>query len=200
MRPVPLLVVAAVVLALALAACGEEEAATGSATPGALTAAPLSPTPPPATSEATPRPPTATPGMSTFSDAFEYCLAVGTIDAPDSRYTGPSVPDAVKEGLRKLGRWTSEAATVWRCMDGKTLACNGGANLPCGEADTSTEPRPDMLQWCQENADSPIPAAITGHATIYIWECQGGVPRIVKQAFDVDPRGFVADFWFEIGP
>jgi len=85
-------------------------------------------------------------------------------------------------------------------MDAKVLACNGGANLPCWEANTSTEPSPDMVQWCQENADSPIPAAITGHATIYIWECQGSEPRIVKQAFNVDPRGFVADFWFEILP
>jgi hypothetical protein len=28
-----------------------------------------------------------------FSDPFAYCAAVGTIDAPDARYTGPRVPD-----------------------------------------------------------------------------------------------------------
>ena len=201
MRLAPFFVVAALVLTIGLAGCGDEDSAvTASATPGTPTATPLSPTPPPATSESTPLTPTATPEESTFNDLFEYCLAVGTIDAPDSRYTGPPVPDAVKEGLQALGHWTSEPATVWRCMNGKVLACNGGANLPCWEANTSTEPSPDMVQWCQENADSPIPAAVTGHATIYIWECQAGVPRIVKQVFNVDSRGFVADFWFEIVP
>jgi len=201
MRPAPFFVVAALVLAIGLAGCGgEDTAVTASATPGASTAVPSSPTPQAATPEATLQPSTPTPEMSAFNDPFQYCAAVGTIDAPDNRYTGPPVPDAVKEGLQALGHWTSEAATVWRCMDGKVLACNGGANLPCGQANTSTEPSPDMGQWCTENPDSPIPAAVTGHSTTYIWECQGGEPRIVKQVINVDSRGFGADFWFEIVP
>jgi hypothetical protein len=30
---------------------------------------------------------------ATFTDPFAYCAALGTIDAPDSRYTGPKVPE-----------------------------------------------------------------------------------------------------------
>ena len=85
------------------------------------------------------------------------------------------MPDAVNEGLQRLGRLAPGDSTVWRCMGGK-------------------------VQWCKENPGPHIPAAITGHATIYLWECQGGEPRIVKQVSNVDPRGFVADFWFEISP
>jgi hypothetical protein len=42
-----------------------------------------------------------TPGsgqLATFTDPFAYCAAVGTVDAPDSRYTGPKVPEAVAQG------------------------------------------------------------------------------------------------------
>ena len=181
MRRVLFLTTAAFVLALGLAACGEkQEAVTASPTGSAPTQA--------------------TPEAATFTDPFKYCIAVGTIDAPDSRYTGPTVPNAVKEGLRNMGHPASEAGTVWRCMDGKLFACNGGANLTCSGANASTEPSPDMVQWCKENPDSHIPATITGHATIYIWDCQGNVPRIVQQVFTVDPSGFIADSWFEIRP
>ncbi len=37
--------------------------------------------------------PTASPALTqaTYSDPFAYCAAVGTIDAPDARYTGPKI-------------------------------------------------------------------------------------------------------------
>jgi hypothetical protein len=44
------------------------------------------------------------PGSSqpaTFSNPFAYCTALGTIDAPDSRYSGPKVPEAVAQGVKK---------------------------------------------------------------------------------------------------
>src|ERR671918_1505994 len=61
-------------------------------------------TSPPASQVTTP--PTASPAEgsgqpATFTDPFAYCAAVGTIDAPDSRYTGPNVPEAVARGLMK---------------------------------------------------------------------------------------------------
>src|SRR5687767_2342484 len=72
-----------------------------------------------------------------FDDPFAYCAAVGTIDPPDARYTGPALPEAVARGLQAAlglparsrgeplpGDWT------WRCMDGEVYACAVGANLP----------------------------------------------------------------------
>jgi hypothetical protein len=44
------------------------------------------------------------PGSSqpaTFSDPLAYCTALGTIDAPDSCYTGPQAPEAVAQGVKK---------------------------------------------------------------------------------------------------
>jgi hypothetical protein len=36
-----------------------------------------------------------------FGDPFASCAVLGTIDAPDSRYIGPKVPEVVAQGLKK---------------------------------------------------------------------------------------------------
>ena len=52
---------------------------------------------------------TAVPPPETFSDPFAYCAAVGQIDAPDARYTGPLMTDAlfqdylISAGLDPMG-------------------------------------------------------------------------------------------------
>ena len=32
-------------------------------------------------------------GQATFTDPYAYCTAVGNMDTPDARYTGPKTPD-----------------------------------------------------------------------------------------------------------
>jgi hypothetical protein len=154
-------------------------------------------------SEATPIPGA---GQSTYSDPFAYCAAVGTIDAPDARYDGPAMPDVIVEGMIELGIVTADAPpdfqknAVWRCMDGQVWVCHFGANLPCQEkADTSQEPTQEMGDFCAANpkADT-IPAAVTGRATVYEWKCAGGQPQVVRQVFQSDPQGYLADFWYEL--
>ena len=146
-------------------------------------------------------------GQSRFDDPFDYCAAVGTIDAPDARYTGPKVPDAIIKNLRKKPvipsdtptEWVANG-TVWRCMDGKVWACFIGANIPCtAKANTSQTPTPEMVNFCKEqpNADV-IPASVTGRETVYEWCCKNGTPKVVKQVFKPDARGFISDFWYEI--
>lgn len=145
----------------------------------------------------------------TFSDPFAYCSAVGTIDAPDSRYTGPPVPEAVAQGLKRAFGAPAEAplnvfirGTSWRCMGGEVYACNVGANLPCSEkADMSLTPRPEMLQWCQENPNAEvIPAFASGRATVYAWKCLNGTPTIVRQVAEPDAQGFLSHIWYVISP
>jgi hypothetical protein len=151
--------------------------------------------------------PTAASDRSRFCDPFVYCAAIGTTDAPDERYTGPPVPEAIVKELRKKvdiadnapDYWVA-AGTVWRCMDGRVWACFVGANLPCSErADSSSAPKPRMEAFCKTNpeADS-IPAAVTGRATIYDWRCADGSPSIVTQRFTPDAGGFLSDFWHEL--
>jgi hypothetical protein len=90
-----------------------------------------------------------------FDDPFAYCAAVGTIDAPDARYAGPALPQAVARGLQAaLGPPAgTEPEPTWRCMAGKVHACTFGANLPCAEkADTGREPSAAVSEFCRESS------------------------------------------------
>ena len=145
-------------------------------------------------------------GQETYSDPFAYCAAVGTVDAPDARYTGEAVPAAVVLGLVRQGIVTADAPpqiqsnAVWRCVNGEVWACHFGANLPCQEkADTAQAPSTDMQVFCTVNKNAEvIPAAVTGRATVYEWKCSDGKPAVVKQVFEADAQGYLAEFWSEL--
>jgi hypothetical protein len=159
------------------------------------------------TSAASPAPGPGQP--ATFSDPFAYCAALGTIDAPDSRYTGPKVPEAVAQGLKKAFGAPADAPlepflhnTFWRCMNGQVYACTVGANLPCQErADVSRSPTQGMTTFCQNNPHAEvIPAFVTGRATVYAWKCTGGVPEVLQQFAQPDAQGFLSNIWYAISP
>ncbi|MCB0108792.1 MAG: META domain-containing protein, partial [Caldilineaceae bacterium] len=147
--------------------------------------------------------------VSGATDPFAYCASVGTIDAPEGDFGGPSnpgVPSAVAAGLQQAMGLAGDAPVAqnsyWRCMDGKVYACFVGANLPCdSKANTSDAPTDAMNAFCaaQPNADA-IPAAVTGHDTIYAWSCVDGKATASEQLFQVDAQGYVTDFWYEIAP
>ncbi len=171
-----------------------------------LTRRPPTLTPPPTlTTRPTVTATTTSPGLS---DAFAYCAAVGTVDAPDARYTGPKVPEAVARGLEAaFGKPPSQpldpvwlSNSVWRCMDGRVYACNVGANLPCtAKADTSRAPTPAMADFCKQNPDAKaIPAVVTGRSTVYTWQCVKGEAVVAGQWTKPDARGFLATIWYLI--
>lgn len=144
-----------------------------------------------------------------YENPFEYCKAVGNIDAPGPEYTGPKVPDAIADKLRKdMGVSDSMPAemfndgTYWRCMDGNVYACNVGNNLPCQEkADLSKEPNQGMLNYCGDNPDAEfIPMYASGRTTVYEWKCDNGTPEIIKQISETDKAGYIKNIWYEIEP
>lgn len=152
----------------------------------------------------------AAPANQTFADPFTYCTAVGTIDAPDARYTGQPVPEAIIQGYKKAAGLENsteplemlQKTTSWRCMDSKVFACNVGANLPCSsKANTNKTPTQEMADFCKanENADF-IPMSVTGHETIYSWHCVKGAPEILEQIEKVDAAGYLAGIWYAIAP
>src|SRR5262245_8372094 len=152
--------------------------------------------------------PCAGPGQ-TYPAPFGYAAAVGTIDAPDARYTGAAVPPAIAEGLRRAFNAPADASTElftrgtsWRCADGRVYACNVGANLPCSaKADTSRTPSAPIAEFCRQNpAAQVIPMVVTGRATIYEWRCAGGVPVIERQVTAPDSRGYLQHIWYPISP
>jgi hypothetical protein len=150
----------------------------------------------------------ATPTPETYTDPFAYCAAVGTIDAPGPDYTGPRVPESVAVGLQEALNAPDTPISVlengsdWRCMDGHVYACFVGANLPCKEkVDTDRTPTQAEKEYCQQNANADvIPAAVTGRATAYEWQCKNGAPEMVRQVAEPDERGFFSNIWYEISP
>lgn len=144
-----------------------------------------------------------------YSNPFAYCAAVGTIDAPDARYTGEKMPVAIAQGLKQAFGAPESAPlepflknSYWRCMNGKVYACTVGANLPCmTKADLSRTPTQPMEAFCQQSpAADVIPAVVTGRATVYLWRCVDGKPEIVRQVSTPDARGFLSNIWYEIQP
>lgn len=143
----------------------------------------------------------------TYTDPWAYCAAVGTTDTPAAPYAGPAVPDSVITALRTATNTPADApndvflkGTSWRCMDGSVYACFVGANIPCdAKADTDKTPTPAMDDFCQQNPTADvIPAAVTGHATVYAWSCKDGKPAIDKQVQQVDAQGYQTDFWYKL--
>ena len=144
-----------------------------------------------------------------FVDPFAYCAAVGTIGAPDARYTGPAMPEAVARGLKAALALPADGPvdpllgnSIWRCMNGKVYACTVGANLPCSEkADARREPAPALADFCRQNPGAEaIPMAVTGRATVFAWRCAGERPGIMRQFAHPDAAGYLAHIWYPIDP
>jgi hypothetical protein len=153
---------------------------------------------------------TVNPTQETYSDPFAYCAAVGQIDAPDSRYSGPKMPDSLfkdyllAEGLDPNTSYpdTFKQMTIWRCMDKKVYVCNFGANIPCdSKANTDKNPTQAMIDYCKQNPDVDfIPMSVTGHNVIYSWHCVKDTPEILDQIDTVDAAGYGTNFWKRIEP
>jgi hypothetical protein len=140
----------------------------------------------------------ASPTAARSETPAAFCKRVGTNDTarPIPRDLVPAV-NAVF-AMHMPARVAIDT-TVYRCAQGRVMLCTVGANLPCGKANSSRVPNPGIVQWCQQNPDANfVPAATTGHDTIYEWRCQAGAPEIVRQTLHVDPRGFVAEFWKQL--
>jgi hypothetical protein len=146
------------------------------------------------------------PTPASYTDPFAYCAAAGTVDAPGADYTGPEVPETIAQGLQQALAVPDtplevlQNGSVWRCVDGKVVACFVGANLPCeAKANTDRTPTQEAVDYCQANPDSElIPAVVTGRETVYEWRCRAGTPEIVRQVNEVDAQGFVSGIWYEL--
>lgn len=138
-----------------------------------------------------------------YTDPWDYCAAVETIDAPDERYLGEPMPHAIVKGFNDtseapgdIPEWLPRTMS-WRCMQGKVYACSVGANLPCDEkANTSQEPTEAGKEYCRNNPNSPV--GVKDKTTIYNWSCVDGVPQRGRQWTEADAAGFLAAIWYEL--
>jgi hypothetical protein len=130
--------------------------------------------------------------VDNWHDPFAYCAAVGTIDFPDHRYTGPFVTEAIAAALHVPA--TSPPDRVkWRCVEGTVLACASFRNTPnCAP----TPSVPEMIEYCAQNPNAVDLAAPNGS-----WFCSETEPQIPPgQSWPVDARGFLPGAWVEIAP
>lgn len=140
------------------------------------------------------------------TDPVSYCQAAGTLDMPGMDYRGTPVPDWMVKALYPPDALAAQKAAgidpaktiVWRCADGKVLACVQGNSPQCGKASTSKTPTKAMTAFCTETPDAEvIPLSVVGHEDpmIFDWTCKGKTPTIAKQIFKVDKQGYPAELW-----
>lgn len=143
---------------------------------------------------------TASPVLAqSFTDPVAYCKAVGTIDTPDSRYTGPKLPAWM---AKELNLKTSQGKFMeWRCANGTVLACLYGANIPCdSKANTSRKPTAAIVDYCKQNPDAAfVPMVVTGHDTTVSWACHSTNPVVIRSAA-VDAQGYAKAYWRTVSP
>jgi hypothetical protein len=128
----------------------------------------------------------------------DYCRQIGTDDA--LRAVPPSLIPAVVQLFQLTAMPAADVSrsTYFRCADHHVLVCTVGANLVCGKADARRD-LPGIKAWCAEHAGAQgVPAYVTGHATIYLWRCDGPRPVAARSAFSVDPRGFISQNWKQV--
>jgi hypothetical protein len=154
--------------------------------------------------------PSATPTPvppATYGDPFAYCSAVVDMDKPDARYVGEALPEAIVQAVKVASGAAADApldwfkkGSFWRCMGGKVYGCFVGANIPCeSKANTDKTATAEMTAFCKEQPNAEVmPAAVTGHETVYEWRCTNGAPEIVRQVLNVDARGYVVEFWYAL--
>jgi len=135
----------------------------------------------------------------TFADPVPYCKAVGTIDKPDARYSGPKLPTWMAEKLHLQP--DQGKMKEWRCANGTVLACLYGANIPCdSKAKTSSRPTPAIVDYCRQNPGSAfVPMVVTGHESAVSWACHRSTPVVTRTA-SVDAQGYQRDFWSVVSP
>jgi uncharacterized protein len=126
-----------------------------------------------------------------YSDPFAYCRAVGTIDEPDQRYTGPPKPQAFWRAFDMNG---SSGLLEWRCMDHTVYACASGNSPICGKM-SPNDNIAAIRQFCREEPNAiGIPAAVTGRFPIN-WSCRQGKPVVKQGDFRVDKQGYPVEYW-----
>jgi hypothetical protein len=139
----------------------------------------------------------AQPAIAAGAAGTAYCA--GGVGRQDARKVPaglvPAVAEAFKVGVDVV---RADDAFLVRCVGPKLLACWVGANLDCGKAVTRRS-LPGATAYCRENPGSKeIPAAATGHDTIYDWRCVGRRAVAGKIVAPVDAQGFVAGNWQQL--
>ncbi len=134
-----------------------------------------------------------------YNDPVSYCQAVGAINKPDWRYSGPKLPVWMARDLNLKPQQGN--MMEWRCGNGSVMACVYGANIPCdSKANTSQTPTPAVTNYCKHNKDSSfVPKNVTGHDSAVSWACHDATPVVIG-VDPTDPQGYASSYWHKVEP
>jgi hypothetical protein len=135
---------------------------------------------------------------STYEEVVTYCAAVDTVDEPDGRWLGSTVPsEVIAAATAKLGtQIVTNNPVLWRCLDHAVVWCMYWGTNYCPKGDLSKAPTATMRAECIANANlDDMGRVVPGPATVWKWICRDGVPVVQAQRFAVDSRGFHANVW-----
>ena len=131
-------------------------------------------------------------GQAKAEQPADYCRRVGNDDA--SRELPPEMANAVSALFELADPKEAAGAVVYRCAGGNALVCYVGANLPCAKIETQRK-NEAVSRYCRENPDDTVPAAVSGHETLFEWRCVGKNAQTGKPLWRLDSRGFTAELW-----
>jgi hypothetical protein len=125
----------------------------------------------------------------------QFCARVGNDDAVRDIPASLALQARALFHIDNAGDVTTLVS--FRCMNHKVMVCYVGANLPCTKANTSRN-IPAVTQYCRTHPGESVPAVVTGHDSIYEWNCRGNEAHPDSQIWHLDPRGFVAEVWKQV--
>jgi hypothetical protein len=136
------------------------------------------------------------------SDPWRYCAQVGTVDGPDDRFVGDSMPYALMNRLISEGIFAPglHSDVQWRCEDGTLRVCVIDLYDWCSSAYLNVTPDRPMIDYCYEHPDEEIfPGYIQGHGNQLIqWRCKDGIvigDKSDGEEIERDARGFISAEW-----
>jgi hypothetical protein len=129
-------------------------------------------------------------GAAPLTGVQAFCAANPVSDNPAKAFYGPGfrfgmVPKEV----------AAAGANTWRCMGGRVLVCNVGADgYACQKLNPNPSPPKPVRDYCIANPGSSfVPMVVVGNSA-RTWRCAGRTPRPL-QTQALDQRNFTHEAW-----
>jgi hypothetical protein len=137
-----------------------------------------------------------------YDDPAVYCAAVGTVDEPNLRWAGKTLPDQVRSAAVEAfdEDIVSHNIVLWRCMDGEVWWCMFWGTNWCPQRDINRTAPAHIYERCARLGDSAgFSRSEQRLETVWWWGCEDGRPLIVGGGLaGLDHRYFTAALWVNL--
>lgn len=130
-------------------------------------------------------------GAAPHTSVRAFCAANPNNDNPAKAFYGPRLyrPGLVPADVARSG------ANAWRCMGGRVLVCNIGADgYACQKLNPDPAASKPVRDYCAANPGADfVPMVVIGNSAS-TWRCAGRLPRVL-QTQALDRRNFIGKSW-----